>query len=227
MILNKSTILLLPFVLTHDLAVAFTSPQYTSCRGRFPSTSRYIHLYSTSEDCDGGVNGVSPQVAELDNQEANATESPSTATTTDNSQATILKSELVALAERLNRGFQATQTQRGQVKDLIFQLAALNPTSEPASPYYEGISSSYKESNNTLSGKWTLVYTDAPDITGLDTSRNPFSTAQLGRIGQECNPPYIKNVIEWKRPEWAKNLPLSGGDESRVLQKVVTTASGS
>jgi hypothetical protein len=42
----------------------------------------------------------------------------------------------------------------------------------------------------------------------------------LGRIGQECSPPYIKNVIEWKRPDWASSLPLSGSDSDRVLQKV-------
>ena len=30
----------------------------------------------------------------------------------------------------------------------------------------------------------------------------------------------IKNVIEWQRPDWASSLPFSGGDSSRVLQKV-------
>jgi hypothetical protein len=69
------------------------------------------------------------------------------------------------------------------------------------------------------------VFTDAPEITCLDTSRNPFSTAKLGKIGQECSPPYIENVIEWLRPDWASGLPRSGSDESRVLQKVVTLAS--
>ena len=65
-----------------------------------------------------------------------------------------------------------------------------------------------------------MIYTDAPDITSLDTSSGPFSTAKLGRIGQECNPPSIKNVIEWQRPDWATNLPFSGSESSRVLQKV-------
>jgi hypothetical protein len=73
---------------------------------------------------------------------------------------------------------------------------------------------------STLSGKWTLIYTDAPDITSLDGG--PFATAKLGRIGQECNPPSIKNVIEWTRPDWASSLlPFVRDDESsRVLQKV-------
>ena len=64
-----------------------------------------------------------------------------------------------------------------------------------------------------------MIYTDAPDITSLD-SGGPFSTAKLGRIGQECNPPSIKNVIEWQRPDWAASLPFSGSESSRVLQKV-------
>lgn len=64
----------------------------------------------------------------------------------------------------------------------------------------------------------------APDITSLDVS-GPFTTAKLGRIGQECDPPFIKNVIEWKKPEWADRLPFSlGSDDSRVLQKVCTEA---
>lgn len=64
-----------------------------------------------------------------------------------------------------------------------------------------------------------MIYTDAPDITSLDNN-GPFATAKLGRIGQECNPPSIKNVIEWQRPDWAANLPFSGSESSRVLQKV-------
>ena len=79
----------------------------------------------------------------------------------------------------------------------------------------------------SLAGKWDLVYTDAPDITSLDQSWNPLATAKLGRIGQECNPPYIKNVIEWKRGDIFDQLPLpfAGNKESRILQKVCTKAS--
>jgi hypothetical protein len=141
-----------------------------------------------------------------------------------NPEAMKLKSELLKLADRTNRGFQASTADRKKAKELIFDLARFNPTPEPASPYY----SNEKEESTptpTLVGKWTLVYTDAPDITGLDTSSNPFSTAKLGRIGQECNPPYIKNVIEWQRPDWANNLPFSGSEESRVLQQIVPSAS--
>jgi hypothetical protein len=71
-----------------------------------------------------------------------------------------------------------------------------------------------------------LIYTDAPDITSLEGG--PFATAKLGRIGQECNPPSIKNVIEWLPPDWASSLPFVTYDESsRVLQKVCCEGSAS
>ena len=143
-----------------------------------------------------------------------------------------LKDDIRDLAQRTKRGFQASSKDRQRAKELITGLSKYNPTSNPASPYYDNAAvSSSTSTKATLSGKWTLIYTDAPDITGLDTSNNPFATAVLGRIGQECIPPYIKNVIEWKRPTWATNLPFSGrpsstdGDEPRILQKVVTSAS--
>ena len=142
-------------------------------------------------------------------------------------QVSMLKAELLTIAGKTNRGFRASRNEQSRIKEIIFQLRSLNPTAEPASSYYEGAASSVASDNNTLAGKWTLLYTDAPDITSLDTSQLPFSTAQLGRIGQECSPPYIKNVIEWKRPDWARNLPFTGSDDSGILQKVVTSATAS
>jgi hypothetical protein len=139
-------------------------------------------------------------------------------------EASILIEELIEVAERTSRGFQASAADRRQARDIIFSLEKLNPTSEPAGGFYADNRSDTSDAP-TISGKWTLIYTDAPDITSLDTSRSPFSTAKLGRIGQECNPPYIKNVIEWMRPDWASKIPFSGSEESRVLQKVVTSAS--
>mmetsp|Transcript_5753 Transcript_5753/g.6394 ORF Transcript_5753/g.6394 Transcript_5753/m.6394 type:complete len:315 (+) Transcript_5753:115-1059(+) len=145
------------------------------------------------------------------------------------------KLDLVEIAERTSRGFNASSDDKNKVNEIIRSLQRLKPTRDaPARDYYEpssisSVTSVSESSNNDnsnsnrISGKWELVYTDAPDITGLDSSRNPFSTAKLGRIGQECSPPYIKNIIEWKRPEWAVNLPFSGSNESRILQKVVTS----
>lgn len=150
----------------------------------------------------------------------------STVDTANTIQAALLKQQLLDLASATNRGFQATKEERKRARELIFDLNKLNPTSEPACAYYpEGEASFSSENSPSIAGKWTLVYTDAPDITGLDSS-NPLT--ELGRIGQECRPPTIQNVIEWKRPAWAANLPLAGSDENtRILQKVVTTATAS
>lgn len=131
-----------------------------------------------------------------------------------------LKEELYGLAETTERGFSATKSERDTINDIIYSLAKYNPTAEPLAPYYDEASS---VASPSLAGKWTLIYTDAPDITTLDNT----PTAKLGRIGQECEPPYVKNVIEWKRPEWASALPFSGSDDSRVLQKVCTKGQAS
>ncbi|KAL3944532.1 MAG: hypothetical protein SGBAC_001400 [Bacillariaceae sp.] len=141
-------------------------------------------------------------------------------------EASLLIEKLRQIADQTNRGFQASSTQRRQARDIALSLEKLNATPAPAAAYYESNNES-KAEGPTVSGKWNLIFTDAPDITSLDTSRNPFSTATLGRIGQECNPPFVKNVIEWKRPSWAGSLPFSGSEDSRILQKVVTSASAS
>jgi hypothetical protein len=142
-----------------------------------------------------------------------------------------LKRELMQLSRDTDRGVDATASQVARARTLIDELARYNPTREPARPYYRD---AIYESNNinapSLAGTWTLVWTDAPDITSL--KRN--SLAQLGRIGQECAPPFIKNVIEWNPPSWTRGLPGSGwssdtseANKPRILQKVVTEATAS
>eukprot|EP00523_Entomoneis_sp_CCMP467_P000571 CAMPEP_0168756446 /NCGR_PEP_ID=MMETSP0724-20121128/20618_1 /TAXON_ID=265536 /ORGANISM="Amphiprora sp., Strain CCMP467" /LENGTH=261 /DNA_ID=CAMNT_0008805151 /DNA_START=25 /DNA_END=806 /DNA_ORIENTATION=+ len=144
-----------------------------------------------------------------------------------------LKADLEALAFRTERGFKATDQERTEARHLIFQLSECNPTPEPLSSYYNNDDDScdHENSNNkyaTLQGDWSLIYTDAPDILGLDSNNDSSSSllqlATLGRIGQQCDPPYIRNVIEWLRPAWADALPLAGTEQSRVVQKVVTQA---
>ncbi|GAX24981.1 hypothetical protein FisN_2Lh260 [Fistulifera solaris] len=143
-----------------------------------------------------------------------------------------LKRELKDLGEQSDRGFRATLKEQNEVRQLIFQLAALNPTPAPAEAYF-----STTDATNTgvasARGKWTLIFTDAPDITSL---KSPFNTlAELGRIGQECEPPTITKVIEWKAPDWVLQSPFVldlwkgriDGGEPRILQKVVTDASAS
>jgi hypothetical protein len=153
--------------------------------------------------------------SEYEEQYAAATATPPPSATDS------LKTELLQLATATDRGFQASSEDRKRVNGLLNALALLNPTAEPAAAYYPDLT---YIPGPSITGKWTLVYTDAPDITGL---ANSGPTAQLGRIGQECNPPYVKNVIEWKRPSWAASLPFSGSDESRILQKVCTKATAS
>ena len=141
-----------------------------------------------------------------------------------------LLEDLSALAFCTSRGFNATQSERNQVQRIISELTKYNPTAEPVAAYYsdtttKALSSSSSNAVSSLAGKWTLIYTDAPDIISLEGSRN--SLAVLGRIGQECDPPYIRNVIEWRRPSWADFLPFSGTEQARILQKVVTRAQAS
>jgi len=153
-----------------------------------------------------------------------------------------LKEKLLKTAEKTNRGFSSTRDERRKASDIVKQLASQNPTQEPASSYYSSSNDSNANTNmNTIAGKWRLVYTDAPDITSLDTTSSssifqPLRAATLGRIGQECIPEEnsIKNVIEWKRPDWISSLPVpsqtnknnnnDGTAQSRVLQKVCCQA---
>jgi hypothetical protein len=137
------------------------------------------------------------------------------------------KEKIRALAFRTKAGFDATATDRQRMAYLIEQLAAYNPTTEPAASYYATTASSSNTPPNspTLAGKWTLVYTDAPDILSLaDGSGGPLG-GKLDAIGQECAPPYIRNVISWRRPAWASVVLRDDDPDGRVLQKVVTQAS--
>jgi hypothetical protein len=165
----------------------------------------------------------------------NSTAAASSVMLTLPDEAIRLRKELLELGDNTKRGFKASQSERKRAKELIHELSQFNPTndSEPLSPYYPSSESpkSTTAKGLTLTGKWTLVYTDAPDITSLDTSSELSfllpPAAKLGRIGQECTPPFIKNVIEWKRPDWMSWLPFSGTQDSRILQKVVTEGTAS
>eukprot|EP00979_Chaetoceros_neogracilis_P017316 scaffold10203_cov272-Chaetoceros_neogracile.AAC.15 len=164
-------------------------------------------------------------------------------------QRQMLKLSLLFQAQETKRGFQAIPSQRDEISTIISQLAALNPTSQPAAAYYPGQNN--LEEHQDISGKWTLQYTDAPDITSLDptlgndanlnngiTIPSPPPLSKLGRIGQECDAVAgtIVNVIEWKQPDfidWFDKVNKSDDSDSpsddgtsgpRVLQKVVCEA---
>lgn len=139
----------------------------------------------------------------------------------------LLFSELQQLSEATQRGFKATSVDRARANALISQLQALNPTSEPAAAFY---SSQDAQSNPapgaaSLLGRWRLVYTDAPDIIGLEAQQGPL--AELGRIGQECDgiDRTIVNVISWRPARWLREgQPTLLGRDS-VDQRIVLKAS--
>lgn len=144
-----------------------------------------------------------------------------------------LRQELIDLGKRTERGFKASRSDRERAEKLILDLAQYNQVREPVRTYYGDKPTDHDVDTAALppsiQGKWTLIYTDAPDITSLGVP-SPFVT--LGRIGQDCsNPPYISNVIEWCAPSWANNIPFLVGknkvtsESARVLQKVVTFGS--
>jgi len=156
-----------------------------------------------------------------------------------------LKRELIEWGQRTDRGFRANPDERSKIRKALFQLAALTPTEQPASPYFSvsvmnestaeadeiDMAQDENEMRSSIKGKWTLIYTDAPDIIGL---QSPSPLVELGNIGQECQPPTIANVIEWKAPSWVTNSPLIPtflkGDAAippRILQKVVVKGTAS
>ncbi|GMH65946.1 hypothetical protein TrLO_g8824 [Triparma laevis f. longispina] len=128
----------------------------------------------------------------------------------------IAKADLLNLGQSTNRGFTSTPSDKQKLSSLISTLTSSTPNSNNVTA-------------TDLIGKWTLIYTDAPDITSLDSS----PATRLGRIGQEIESSgsgkiIVKNVIEYLRPKWLDRLPLptsliGGSDnDARVIQKVVT-----
>lgn len=142
-----------------------------------------------------------------------------------------LKLSLRFLAQDTQRGFRASAEQVMEMKRILSQLEIRNPTKEPASAYYTTKCYGNK-SGPDISGNWTLVYSDAPDITSLDMSMTSSTlplppASKLGRIGQMCDSEEgtISNIIEWLQPDWAQNIfSTSSKSPPRVLQKVVCVA---
>jgi hypothetical protein len=230
---------------TLQLSVLAFSPSALRNRNTIAQKRTSWRQSSLSSTPNGSWTGgtYDPTDAAVPKTQTSTSSSPpkSSATSSLNTEkASKLKQELLTLAAETNRGFKATSKERQRARALIFQLGDLNPTAEPARAYYPKSNQADATAipipvpagpGGTIAGKWTLAYTDAPDITSLDSAaggpNSVLALATLGRIGQECQPPTIKNVIEWKRPAWAANWPFSGTDDSRVLQKVVTAASAS
>jgi len=122
------------------------------------------------------------------------------------SSAATARAALLSAISPLERGFKADKQQRLVVESAIKALAA--STSLQALP--------------DISGDWELIYTDAPDILGLDVQAGPLATCT--RIGQQISEAdgTISNVIEYGPREWAANL--IGQAKGDLLQQRVVTS---
>ena len=103
----------------------------------------------------------------------------------------------------------ANAAQRREVTDCLKSLSAAEPTARCA---------------EQLDGDWLLLYTDAPDITGLDNS-GPF--VRLKRIGQSIDAAAgrIANVIEYEGREWLPGRAAGDALQQRVLLDYTVDAS--
>ena len=165
------------------------------------------------------INNPAPRISHSEIRSRSATLLHSSAGYSAEASLLLQKAELFRIGETTDRGFSCTRGQRSEAEKIITTLKNTQATAPALAD---------------LEGKWTLVYTDAPDITGL--SQQP--AARLGRVGQEIargegDSYVISNVIEWLRPRWLDRLPLGGfagrlvgeTDKGRVIQKVVTEGS--
>jgi hypothetical protein len=184
-----------------------------------------------------GINGVNEFAANTTTQE-NDNDNQDDVDDATRIARDFYKTKVQALAFRTQSGFQATPTDQRRMRFLIQQLALLNPTSEPAAAYYatqqtnatttsSTTTTQPSSSSSSLTGRWTLVYTDAPDILTLADNE---AVARVQRIGQECDTSTISNVIEWIAPRWINVLvPPNNSPQLpvRAIQKVVTQATAS
>jgi hypothetical protein len=100
-------------------------------------------------------------------------------------------------------GFDATAAQRERLTQCLRKLQRVNPTSRSACD---------------LDGDWELLYSDAPDIVGL---QNAGPLLRLNRIGQsiDATAGTIDNVIEYGPAAW---VPGAGEDDT-FQQRVLLT----
>ena len=113
------------------------------------------------------------------------------------------KDALLQAITGTDRGFKKDKSMAASVRNAIH---ALSDAAKDLAPV-------------PLDGDWTLLWTDAPDITGLGSSL-PFAPT-LGRIGQEISAAdgTVVNVIEW-RPASLLTTLRSELSEDSVEQRV-------
>jgi len=132
---------------------------------------------------------------------------------------TDLKKQLYKLSASYDRGFGATPTARDEAEDIITQLAAVNPTHNPA----RGIDGdgTAGEDDIPLKGIWRMIWTSAYDVVSLGAS--PISTTSA--IYQDISkPPVAINIIDFI-PKSQSILPSSLSPPSLLRAEVATRAS--
>lgn len=113
------------------------------------------------------------------------------------------RSALLSAIQPTNRGFGASAEQQQAVRTSIEELAAVSP----------------QKMIPDITGDWELIWTDAPDILGLDAQAGPFNRCL--RVGQQISEAdkTIMNVIEYGPREWVSSLV--GGVQPDVASDVV------
>ena len=131
---------------------------------------------------------------------------------------TDLKKQLYKLSASYDRGFGATPTARDEAEDIISQLAAVNPTHNPA----RGVDGDGTVGEEVpLKGIWRMIWTSAYDVVSLGAS--PIS--QQSAIYQDIsNPPVAINIIDFI-PRSQSILPSSLSPPSLLRAEVATRAS--
>ena len=106
----------------------------------------------------------------------------------------------------------ATREQRKAVTSCLQTLAQVDPSARCAG-------------DGQLDGDWLLLYTDAPDITGLANSGPLLS---LNRIGQSIDAAAgkIANVIEYTGRQWLPGRQEGDSLQQRVLLDYAIEADG-
>jgi hypothetical protein len=116
------------------------------------------------------------------------------------------RSALLDVIAPLKQGFDASSEQQKEVTAAIENLAMLAPAKDVPD----------------ISGDWEQIYTDAPDILGLDSQAGPFlTTTRIGQQISEANGT-MANVIEYGPREWGSNLVWQINND-RLQQRVITS----
>lgn len=117
----------------------------------------------------------------------------------------VAKDALLRAIQGTERGFKKDKSMAADVRNAIHALADAAKDLTPV----------------PLDGDWTLLWTDAPDITSLESGL-PFAPT-LGRIGQEISAEEgtVVNVIEWRPAALLTTFRAELAEDS-VEQRVVT-----